>query len=102
MTTIVVLFNLKSSADINRYEAWARERDLPTVNGLASVEQFEVLRSAGLLMSDAAPPYAYIELIRVKDMEKFGAEVSSEAVQKVAAEFGEFADNPLFILTEAL
>ncbi len=102
MTTIVVLFNLKSGADAARYEQWARERDLPTVNGLASVDQFEVLRSAGLLMSDAEPPYAYVELIRVNDMEKFGADVSSEAVQNVAAEFGEFADNPLFILTEAL
>lgn len=102
MTTIVVLFNLKKGTDIAAYEQWALERDLPTVNGLASVDQFEVLRSTGLLMSDAQPPYAYIELIRVNDMDKFGADVTGEAVQKVAAEFGEFADNPLFILTEAL
>lgn len=102
MTTIVVLFNLKNGADAEKYEQWARERDLPTVNGLDSVDRFEVLRSAGLLMGDAQPPYAYIELIRVNDMEKFGADVGSEAVQKVASEFGEFADNPLFILTEAL
>ncbi|MCC5866575.1 MAG: hypothetical protein JJU31_15745 [Wenzhouxiangella sp.] len=102
MTTIVVLFNLKPGTDVAAYEQWARARDLPTVNGLDSVDRFEVLRSAGLLMSDAAPPYAYVELIRVNDMEKFGADVSSETVQKVAAEFGEFADNPLFILTEAL
>lgn len=102
MTTIVVLFNLKDGVDAGRYEQWARERDLPTVNELASVDRFEVLRSAGLLMSDATPPYAYVELIRVNDMEKFGADVASESVQKVAAEFGEFADNPLFILTEAL
>ena len=102
MTTIVVLFNLKDGVDDAAYEHWARERDLPTVNALASVDQFEVLRCAGLLMGDAQPPYAYIELIRVNNMEKFGADVASEAVQKVAAEFGEFADNPLFILTEAL
>ncbi len=102
MTTIVVLFNLKPGTDVAAYEQWARDRDLPTVNGLDSVDRFEVLRSAGLLMSDAAPPYAYVELIRVNDMEKFGADVAGEAVQKAAAEFGEFADNPLFILTEAL
>lgn len=102
MTMIVVLFNLKDGASAERYEQWARERDLPTVNGLASVDRFEVLRSAGLLMSEAAPPYGYVELIRVNDMEKFGADVASESVQKVAAEFGEFAENPLFILTEAL
>jgi len=102
MTTIVVLFNLKSGVDVAQYEQWARDRDLPTVNGLASVDQFEVLRSAGLLMGEGEPPYGYVELIRVNDMDKFGADVSSEAVQKVAAEFGQFADNPLFIMTEAL
>lgn len=102
MTTIVVLFNLKPGTDSSVYEEWARARDLPTVNALDSVDQFEVLRSAGLLMSDAAPPYAYVELIRVNNMDKFGADVASEAVQKVAAEFGEFADQPLFILTEAI
>ncbi len=102
MTTIVVLFNLKSGTDVARYEQWARERDLPTVNALQSVDRFEVLRAAGLLMSEAPPPYAYIELIRVNDMAAFGADVASAAVQQVAAEFGEFADQPLFILTEAL
>lgn len=102
MTTIVVLFNLKPGTEVAAYERWARERDLPTVNALDSVDQFEVLRSAGLLMSEAAPPYAYVELIRVNNMDQFGADVASVAVQKVAAEFGEFADQPLFILTEAL
>ena len=102
MTTIVVLFNLKPGTEVAAYERWARERDLPTVNSLDSVDQFEVLRSAGLLMSDAAPPYAYVELIRVNNMDQFGADVASASVQKVAAEVGEFTDQPLFILTEAL
>ena len=30
------------------------------------------------------------------------ADVTSEAVQKVAAEFQQFADNPLFVTTETL
>ncbi len=102
MTTIVVLFNLKSDASVEKYERWAKERDLPTVNGLDSVERFEVLRSAGLLMGDGEPPYQYVELIRVRDMDQFGQDVTSEEVQKVAGEFGQFADQPVFILTEAL
>ncbi len=102
MTTIVVLFNLKSDASREAYEAWARERDLPTVNALNSVERFEVLRAQGLLMSEASPPYQYVELIRVRDMEAFGMDIAGEAVQKLAAEFGQFADSPLFILTQAL
>lgn len=102
MTTIVVLFNLQTSADRDRYEAWARERDVPTVSALPSVERFEVLRSAGLLMGDGDPPYRYIELIRVRDMQAFGDDVAASAVQEVAAEFAEFADSPVFIVTEAI
>lgn len=102
MTTIVVLFNLRSDAERNRYEQWARERDLPTVNGLASVDRFEVLRTTGLLMGEGEPPYDYVELIQVNDMDRFGEEAASETVQKVAGEFAEFADNPMFILTKAI
>lgn len=102
MATIVVLFNLKPGVDRADYERWARESDLPLVNGLASVERFEVLRAGGVLGSEAKAPYEYIELIRVPDMAAFGKDVASELVQKGAAQFQQFADNPVFILTEAL
>jgi hypothetical protein len=101
-TTIVCLFNLKPGVTVADYEAWARSVDMPTVRGLSSIAGFEVLRSAGVLGSDAAPPYQYIEIIQVKDMGVFGAEVSTAAMQAVAGQFQGFADAPTFILTETL
>jgi len=102
MTKIVVLFNLKNADATAEYEAWARATDLPTVNGLASVDAFTVHRSIGLLGSDGKPPYHYVEILDVNDMSTFGAEVSEKTMQKVAGEFQAFADNPIFILTEDL
>jgi hypothetical protein len=102
MTTIVVLFNLKTDADEARYQAWAKETDIPTAGGLPSVDAFEVLKAEGLLMSDATPPYQYIEILKVNDMDQFGKDVSTETMQKVAGEFQQFADNPLFIMTSKL
>lgn len=99
---IIVLFNLKSDADPAAYEEWARATDIPGVNALPSVRDFQVHRATGLLGSDAPPPYAYVEVIDITDMKAFGADAASEAVQKVAAEFRQFADNPQFILTETL
>jgi hypothetical protein len=99
---IVVLFNLKADADPAAYENWAKTRDIPGVRALSSVEDFQVYRTTGVLGSEAASPYAYIEVIDIPDMAAFGAEAASEAVQTVAAEFQQFADNPQFILTEAL
>jgi hypothetical protein len=99
---IVVLFNLKPDADPAAYENWAKTTDIPGVNALASVQDFQVYRTTGVLGTDAPAPYAYIEVIDITDMAAFGADAGSEAVQKVAAEFQQFADNPQFILTEAL
>jgi len=101
VTTIIVLFNLKPGVDRAAYERWARETDLPVVNTLRSVDGFEVLRTAGLLSGGAAP-FDYVEIIRVNDMQAFGQDVASATVQRVAAEYREFADGPLFIQTEAL
>ena len=102
MHTVIVLFNLKPGASVADYEKWAREQDLPTVNELASVERFEVLRAKGLLIGEGKPPYAYIEIIRVPDMAAFGADMAGETVQAGAAQFQQFADNPIFILAESI
>lgn len=99
---IIVLFNLRPDADPAAYEHWARTTDIPGVRALGSVSDFRVYRMTGLLGGDAAPPFAYAEIIDVADMDRFGADVASPAVQKVAAEFQTFADQPLFITTEEL
>lgn len=101
-TRIVALFNLKPGVSPAQYEAWAKSVDLPTVNGLQSIEKFEVFKSAGLLGSEAKPPYAYIEIIDVGDMAKFGEDVATAAMQKVAGEFQAMADDLVFILTDRL
>ncbi len=101
-TKIVALFNLKSGVSVEDYENWAKNTDIPTVNGLKSVDKFEVFRSVGLLGSEDTPPYGYIEIIDVADMEQFGGEVSSETMQAVAGQFQEMAQDLFFILTERL
>lgn len=101
-TKIVALFNLKLGISVADYEAWARATDIPTVNGLGSVDEFAVFKSVGLLGSEDAPPYKYIEIIDVNDMDGFGGDVGTEAMQVVAAEFQTMADDLVFILTDKL
>jgi len=102
MQTVIVLFNLKPGVSAGEYEAWARASDLPVVNALPSVDRFEVLKSSGLLIGDGKPPYDYIEIIRIPDMAAFGKDLGDPAAQAGAAQFQQYADNPLFILTSAL
>lgn len=101
MTTLIVLFNLKNPAAVADYERWAREVDVPTAGSLSSVERFEVLKTQGLL-GGGISPYQYVEIIRVKDMARLGVDLAGPAMQKVAAQFQAFADNPLFLLTDPL
>lgn len=99
VTRIIALFNLKPGKSAADYEAWAKTRDLPTVNALASIDRFEVFRSAALLGSEAAPPYQYVEIIDVADMDAFGTDVASAQMQAIAAEFQAWADTT-FIITD--
>jgi hypothetical protein len=98
---LIALFNLKPGIDRAAYEAWARSTDLPTVNALPSIDNFEVFRTTGVLGSDAAPPYAYIEILDVADMQRFGADCASDAMTRIAAAFQEMAD-VTFLTTEQL
>jgi REDY-like protein HapK len=99
---IICLFNLKPGASVADYEAWARTTDTPTVNALNSVYDFTVHRATGLFGSDAKPPYDYVEVIDVTNLDHFIADVSDPAFQAIAAGFQQFTDNPMFILTEDL
>ena len=53
---ILVLFNLKPGTSVDDYENWAKTVDIPTVNGLGSIEKFEVFKTTGLLFSGTIHP----------------------------------------------
>lgn len=99
---IVVLFNLNAGTDVAAFEEWVRTRDLPGVRSRVSVTEFQIYRATGLLGSDARPPYQYVEIIEIESLEGFARDLASDAARKIAEEFRGFADDPQFILTEAL
>lgn len=102
MPTIVVLFNLKKDASAADYEAWAKAKDLPTVNSLESVKEFRILKMGMLLGSNNPSPYQYCELIEVPNLDSFFADLGREEVQAGAKAFSEFAESPLFIVADEL
>ncbi len=100
MAALIVLFNLKDEASKEAYEKWAQTTDVPTVKGLVSVDNFKVYRLGNIMGTEEKSPYQYCEVIEVNDMAKLGEEVSTDHMQKIAAEFQEFTDNPTFIVSE--
>ena len=102
MTTVVVLFNLKPGIEASDYERWARSTDLPIVNALSSVRRFEVLKATGLLGGEGVAPYQYVEVLELESLDGLRADVATPAIQQVAAEFRNFADAPVFVVTEPI
>jgi hypothetical protein len=101
MPTLIVLFNLKKKKTaVKKYEKWAQKTDVPNVKGLKSVDDFKVYRIGNILGTDKPSPYQYCEMIEVNDMNGLFADISTDTMKKVAAEFGEFAKNPLFVVAE--
>ncbi len=100
MKTLIVLFNLKAGISATEYEKWANAVDIPTVKGLKSITDFKLYKSLLLFGSDAPPPYQYFEIIDIHNLDTFGAEVGTDTMKRVAGEFQQFADGPLFVLTE--
>lgn len=100
MKALIVLFRLKPGTDRTAYETWARQTDLPVVRNLPSVGSFDLYRTLGLFGSEEPAPYEYVEVIQITDLDRFGGDVGSATMQKVAGEFRNFADSPLFMLAE--
>ncbi|MDZ5650040.1 hypothetical protein [Nitrospirillum sp. BR 11828] len=102
MSYLIALFNLRADADPAAYETWAKATDLPTVRALPSIGGFDLFRLNQVRGSDQAPPYQYIEVIRVDDADGFRGDVATDTMRKVAAEFRAFADNPLFVACDRI
>lgn len=96
---IFAVFNLKPGVSEEDYLAWARSTDLPTVNALPSIASFRVFRATGVLGSDATPPFGWIEVLDIADMEQFGKDVATAAMGEVAAAFNGMVD-VTFVTTE--
>ncbi|WP_350284587.1 hypothetical protein [uncultured Croceitalea sp.] len=102
MAALVVLFSLKDESARDAYEQWAKNTDVPTASSMDSVDSFKVFRMGNIMGTETPAPYEYCEVLEINDMAKLGEEVGSEAMQKVAAEFQSFADNPMFIVSDQI
>jgi len=72
---LLALFNLKDGVSEADYLAWAKRVDIPTVNGLRSIDNFQVYSVNGIFGSNDTPPYQYYEMISVNNMEGFTDDV---------------------------
>jgi hypothetical protein len=98
--TMIVLVNLKEGASPEEYERWIRETYSPAVKSLKSIGDWRGYRTVGMLESNFPPPYRYIVVVEVENLEQLGKDVASEEMQRLLTELGQFAEPPTQIMTE--
>jgi hypothetical protein len=64
---------LKDGVDRGDYEAWVRRVDYPVARKQESIKSYVVTRLEGMLNNDGAPPYHYLEVIEVTDLDAYRA-----------------------------
>ena len=92
MSTMVVLVNLKEDVAPEEYERWLKERYVPAVLGLASVDTWRGYRVIGPPESGREPPYRYVVSVTINDLEQLGKDINSEQMQRLLGELGRYAD----------
>ena len=85
MPTMIVLVNLKEGVSPEEYERWVLESYAPAVKSLPSVEVWRDYRVSGLLGSQTIPPYRYVVMVEVNDLEQLGQDMASEKMQELLA-----------------
>jgi hypothetical protein len=103
MTQVILTYKLKPGVTREAYESWTRTVDYPAMRGLKRVSSFVNHRVTGLLIGEGEPYCDYVEVFDISDMAGFLAEdMGGPVVQKIMGEFMGFADNPQFLVAEAV
>lgn len=95
---LIALITLKAGADRAAFEAMARTRAAPGLGALVSVTDLDMLRTTGVLETDAALPCDYVEIIDVTDVDEF----LKDSGEAVGGALGEFVEEMVTIRTERL
>jgi REDY-like protein HapK len=90
--TMIVLVNLKEDVVPQEYERWLKERYVPAILDLASIDEWRGYRVSGLGESGGEPPYEYVVSVGINDLEQLGKDMESEHVQRLLGELGRYAE----------
>lgn len=67
---------LRDAVDPAEYEDWIRRVDYPVARKQASIQTYVVTRLEGLLDGQGKPPYQYLEVIEITDIDEYRSGMS--------------------------
>ena len=67
------LNRLREGVDPAEYERFVREVDYPFARALPTIRSYVVTRIDGLIQGDGEPPYEYLEVVEITEIEAYRA-----------------------------
>lgn len=73
---VFFLNTLREGVKPEDYEKWVREVDYPLARNLPTIKSYIVTRLDGLLQEQGKPPYDYLEVVDVTDLDDYRASLA--------------------------
>jgi hypothetical protein len=89
---MIVLVNLQEDVTPEEYERWLAERYVPAIFELPSVDGWRGYKVGGLAGAGGEPPFQYIVVVEINDMDQLGKDREGEQVQTLLGELGRYAE----------
>jgi REDY-like protein HapK len=102
---VFFLNRLREGADPADYERWVREVDYPLARRLPTIRSYVVTRLDGLVDGDGEPPYDYLEVVEITELEAYRLSLSpgsSPELQAFGEEWSSFVGESLAVYGEVL
>lgn len=75
---VFFLNKLRDGVSPADYERWVREFEYPFARGIPSIKSYLVTRLDESLEGDEKPPYDFVEVVEVIDLEAYKADLSTD------------------------
>lgn len=103
MTQRVFFLNrLRDGVDPDEYEAWIRRVDYPVARAQEAIASYTVTRIEGTLDGSGEPPYQYLEVIEVTDLDAYRELGSLPEFEQLLREWSEYVVDAVMIHGEVV
>lgn len=99
---VFFLNRLREGADRDEYEAWIRRVDYPVARSQGPIASYTATRIDGTLSGEGEPPYDYLEVIEITDLEAYRALGSLPEFEQLLAEWSQYVAESVMIRGELI
>jgi hypothetical protein len=98
------LNKLREGVEPADYERFVREVDYPFARALPTIRSYVVTRLDGMLDGDGKPPYDYLEVVEITDLDEYRASLnpSKPEIKEFFDQWSSFVGESLMVQGEVI